>query len=160
MERDPLDVEPLEELGREVEPGRRRRGRAGLVGVDGLVPLGIPERLGDVGRQGRLAGRLALQPDEPAPTSQRLDELERPQPRPRKQPPARARERLPEAVADRLEQEHLRLAARRAPQPQPGRHDARVVDDHERAPRELVRQVAEPAVAHLPAARPLGHEQT
>ena len=61
------------------------------------------------------------------------------------QPPRRPRERLPETVAERLEQQHL---AARALERQPRGQDARVVDDDELAA-ELLRQVGEDAMAHL-----------
>ena len=48
----------------------------GSLGVDGLVALGVVERLRDVRRQRRLAGRLAVEADEPAPAPEVLDELD------------------------------------------------------------------------------------
>src|SRR5205085_5939553 len=49
----------------------------------------------------------------------------------------------PDVAAKGLDEEHL---AARALEPDPRRHDARVVDDDERVP-DLVRQIGEPAVA-------------
>ena len=62
MERDALDLEPAEQLRREVQARGRRRGRALASRVDGLVALRVPERLRDVRRQRRLAGRLPFEP--------------------------------------------------------------------------------------------------
>jgi hypothetical protein len=59
---DPLDVESREQVLREVEPCRRRGGRARLVRVHRLVPGGIAQRLRDVRRQRRLPRRLAGEP--------------------------------------------------------------------------------------------------
>ena len=151
-------VDLLQDAGAEVEARRRRGGRACVVRVHGLVPLGIPLRLVDVRRQRHLAVRLAREPHEPAPLAELVDELGggRIEPRTRGEPfsgaePARrARERLPHVVLPPLNQEHLDVAAGRASQEQPGRDDARVVDDHEMAV-ELLGQVAEGPVADLPA---------
>ena len=62
VESHPLDVQAGEQFRREVEAGRRCGGRALVLRVDRLVALGIGERLGDVRRQGRLSGGLALEP--------------------------------------------------------------------------------------------------
>ena len=78
VERDALDVEPRQQLRREVQPGGRRRGRPGLVRVHRLVALGIGERLGDVRRQRHLARRLAVQPHAPAALAEVLEQLDRP----------------------------------------------------------------------------------
>ena len=51
-------------------------------------------------------------------------------------------------VIQLLDEQHLDRAAAGAAQMQPRRDDARVVDDHQRAPRQLVRQVAEAPVPH------------
>ncbi len=74
--------------------------------------------------------------------------------RPGAEPPGRPREPLPEVAAEPLEQQHL---AARPLDPDPGRHDARVVDDDERAA-GLLGQVGERAVADR-AGRPLVDEQ-
>ena len=50
------------------------------LGVDGLVALGIGERLVDVRRQRHLAGRLPLEPDEPAAAAEGLHQLDRAEP--------------------------------------------------------------------------------
>ena len=77
-----------------------------------------------------------------------LEQLDRPVRLPGAQPPRRPREPLPLVALEPLEQEHL---AARPLDPDPRRHDPRVVHDRERPRRQLVRQVAEDAVAHLPA---------
>ena len=107
MEGDVLDVELGEQLRREVEPRRRRRGRAGIGGVDGLVAPGLGERLVDVRRQGRFARRLAVEVDAPASLAERLEQLDRAQALAGAEPTRGARKRLPDAVAERLEQEDL-----------------------------------------------------
>ena len=78
VQRHALDVEPREQLGREVQPGGRRRGRARLVRVDGLVARRVGERLGDVGRQRRLALPARRQPQPPAALAELLEQLDRP----------------------------------------------------------------------------------
>ena len=135
VERDALDVEPRQELGREVQAGRRSGRGAALPRVDRLVPDGVHERLGDVRRQGRLAGGLALEAQQPPALAAMLEELDRPEALARAQPPRRARQALPQsATADPLEQEHLGGAASLPHQRDPRRDDARVVDDREPAP--------------------------
>ena len=74
-------------VGAAAEPGGRR--------VDRLVPLGVAERLGDVRRQRRLARRLAVEPQAPPALAEMLEQLDRPVPLPRPQPPRRPREPLP-----------------------------------------------------------------
>ena len=134
VERDALELEPRQQLGREVEAGGRRRRRAGLLGVDGLVALGVGERLGDVGRQRRLARRLAGEPEPPAALAEVLEQLDRTVGPPRAEAPRRPREALPEIVAEPLDEQHL--AAWRL-DPDPRGHDAGVVDDDERVARLL-----------------------
>ena len=141
MERDALDVEPREQLRREVEPGRRRGRGAGVGGVDRLIAPRLRQRLVDVRRQRRLAVGLAVEPDAPAPLAERLEQLDRPEPLARPQPPRRPRERLPDAVAERLEEQHLGRAAALALQVEPRGDDLGVVDDDELAG-ELGRQIA------------------
>ena len=123
MERDPLDVEPREQLRREMESGRRRCGGAGLVRVDRLVAARVGERLRDVGRQRRLALRLALEPDAPAALAERLEQLDGPEPLAGAESARGARERLPDAVPERLDQQHLGRAAGLPPQVQARRND-------------------------------------
>ena len=107
VQRDALDVEPREQLRREVQPRGRRRGRAGSSRVDRLVALGIRERLRDVRRQRRLARGLAVETQR-ASAPRRGARAARPRrTASRTEPPRRPRERLPDPVADRLEQEHL-----------------------------------------------------
>ena len=133
VERDALDVEPLEQLGREVEAGGRSGGGARLVRVDGLVARRIGERLGDVRRQRRLTVGLAVEPHAPAALAEVLDAARRR----RTGAPARSR-RVGRASASHspppspLEQQHL---APRPLDPDPRRHDPRVVDDGELAAR-------------------------
>ena len=67
---------PTEELRREVEAGRRRRRRARVVGVDGLVPLGVVGLLADVRREREHTRGLALQPDTPPALAELLDQLD------------------------------------------------------------------------------------
>ena len=80
VEGDPLDVEPGEQLGREVEAGRGCRSGPGVRGVDGLIPLRLRQGLVDVRRQRWLAVGLAVEPDPPASLAERLEELDRPEP--------------------------------------------------------------------------------
>ena len=105
MEGDPLDVEPGEELGREVESGGRRRCRARDVRVDGLVALRVGERLRDVRGKRRLPCRLPVEPDTPPALAEVLEQLDRAVAAAGLQAPRRPRERLPEPLADALEQE-------------------------------------------------------
>ena len=159
-------VDPLEQRATEVEAGRRRGGRAGVVRKDGLVPLGIRLRLVDVRRQRHLAVRLAREPHEPAAVAQLVHQLRRRrvaadgprlEPFPCAQAPGRACERLPDAVLPSLEQEDLDVAARLPPEEEPRRDDARVVHDDEMAV-ELVGEVAERSVADR-SARAVEHEE-
>ena len=121
VEGDALDVEPREQLRGEVQARRRRRRRAGVGGVDGLVAARLGERLVDVRRQRRLAGGLAVEADAPASVAERLEQLDRPESLTRPQPPRRARERFPDPATERFEEQHLRVAAGRALQVEPGR---------------------------------------
>ena len=115
VQRDPLDVEPCQHLGCEVQPCRRRCRGALCCGVDGLIALRVVERLGDVRRQRGLPGRLALEPQPPAPFAERLDQLDRAQPLPGFQLSRGTREPLPEPVRPQpLEQQYLRLSPARA----------------------------------------------
>ncbi len=91
-----LDVQPCEQLRREVESSRRRRGGALFARIDGLVALGIVERACDVRRQRYAARRLAVQPHPPSAFAEVLDQLDLPVAPTRLQAPRRARKRLPE----------------------------------------------------------------
>ena len=154
VQRDPLDVELGEQLRREVEPCRRSGGRARLARVDRLVPLGIGERLGDVRGQRGLTGRLAVEPDTPAALAEMLDQLDRPVAAAGPKASRRPREGLPQAVTERLEEQHL---SARPLDRDPRGHDTGVVDDDER-PAGLREQVGEPPVPDR-AARAVVHEQ-
>ena len=123
MERHPGDGQPGEQLAREVEAGGRRRCRAGLVSVDGLVAAGIRERLADVRRQRRLAGGLALDQDAPAAVGDRLTSSTTCSgaPAPSLSPARNRREgraSASQSAVDTFQQQHLDRAAGRAPQPQ------------------------------------------
>ena len=102
----------------------------------------------DVRRQRGLTVGLALEAHAPAALAERLEQLHAAEPLPGAQPPRRAGERLPDAVLDALEQQHLGLSPARPPQPQPRRNDPRVVDDDQLSG-ELVRKVGEASVPHL-----------
>ena len=146
MERDALDVEPPEQLRREVQSRRRRRGRAGRVGVDRLVARGVGEGLGDVRRQRGLPVRLAVEPHAPATLAQVLQQLERAVTVAGPEAARRPGERVPDAVPLVLEEQHLAL---RPLEPDPRRNDAGVVHDHELAG-QLVRELGERSVPHQP----------
>jgi hypothetical protein len=154
VQRHALDVEAIKQLGREVEPGRRRSRRPARTRVHGLVPLRVRERLGDVGRKRRLPRRLAVEAQPPAAFAEMLEELQVAVPASRAQASRRSRQPLPLVIADLFEQQHL--PARPLDRDPRGKH-ARVVDDDELLA-ELVREVAEDAVPHV-ARRPLVHEQ-
>ncbi len=128
-----------------------------MLGEDGLIALWVVQLLVDVGRKRRLSGRLALQRDPPASLPERLEQLHRSQTLPRAQLARGTRQRLPLAAAERLDQKHLDLAARGPAQMQPRRDDTGVVHHHQLAV-QLLGQLAEAALAHLPA-RALVHEQ-
>ena len=136
VQRHALDVEPGEELRREVEA--RRRGRRGAFGrrVHRLVALGIEKRLRDVRRQRRLSGRLADEPQPPTALAEMLAELDRSVALAGTQAARRPRQPLPLPALEPLEQEHL---AARPLDRDPGRDDARVVHHRERARRAVRR---------------------
>ena len=157
MEGDPLDVEASEQLRREVEARGRRGGRAGLARVDGLVALGVVERLVDVRRQRRLAVRLAGRGAD-ATGPRRAARAAR--------PGRGAGRRAAAARAGRAPPRGRRRCARRAappPLPPPaveahaGRDDAGVVDHH-----QLVESSSGSSLnrrCRTVAGRPLVHEQ-
>ena len=144
MQRDPLHVQPREEAGREVQPGRRGRRGAPLPRIDGLIALGILQRLRDVRRQRDQPGRLAVETHEPATLAEMLEELDDAAATTRSKAPRRPRQRLPDVLVALLEQEDL--PARRGDRDARGDH-TRVVHDHERSGWELLRKIGEPAVA-------------
>ena len=108
---------------------------------------------GGSGSPARCRG-LAVEAHAPAALAEVLDELDGAVARARLQPARRAGEREPLAAALVLEQQHFAL---RLVDPDPGRHDPRVVHDGELAG-ELVRQLGERAVADV-AGRALVDEQ-
>ena len=98
------------------------------------------------GGSGTLAGRLAVQTHAPAPLAEVLEQLDLTVARAGPKTPRRARERLPHAVADLLDQEHL---STRMLDRDPRGDDARVVDDAERVRRQQLGQLAEDVMRHL-----------
>ena len=146
VQRHPLDVEPREQPVREVQTGGRRGSRALLARVDGLVPLGIGERLGDVRRQRRLPGRLAAQPHAPAALAQMLEQLHR-----AVRVARRADGRVGRASASQTSPSTRSSSstspARRVDR-DPRRHDSRVVDDGEDVARQELGEITEDAVLH------------
>ncbi len=78
------------------------------------------------GGSGDLARRLAVQPHPPAPLAEVLEQLDRPVPAAGPQTARRPRERLPDPVSERLEQQHLAFRPRDR---NPRGNDSRVVDD-------------------------------
>ena len=174
--------ERREQVGREVQPRRRRRRRAGRPGEHGLIAFEITVLLvaaADVARQRHPAdpGKHLLgrprhrRPHEPRAAEAAAHELERDalgsgaiDERHRladRGPPAGVRENLPQPC--RLihpQKEPFPPAARgRAAADEPGRHDACVVHDDEIARCEDVGQVADPAVLER-AGGPMHHEQS
>src|SRR5262249_16929300 len=105
--------------------------RARFTRVDRLVAVGIGERLGDVRRQGRLAGRLAVEPHAPSALAEVLEQLHLALTLALLQPPRRPGPRFPDAVAECLQEKHF---ARPPLDWDPRGNDARVVDDNERVP--------------------------
>src|SRR4029453_14400558 len=79
MEGDTRDVEPADELRREMQPRRRRSCRAPIAREHCLVAVWLGGRLRDVGRKRRLAGRRALEPQPPASAAQRFQQLDGPE---------------------------------------------------------------------------------
>jgi hypothetical protein len=126
------EVEVVERAGREVESRSRSSSRSRLSRVDGLVTLGISKRLVNVGRERRIAVRLAIEVDEPASVAERLEELHRADAFSRAQSTRGARKRFPHALArDGLEEQNLHSSTRGPPKSQPRRHNAAVVDHDE-----------------------------
>ena len=89
-------LEPVEELGREVQPGGRAAADPASRGVHRLVALGVGERLADVGRQRASRRRLALDVERsqrPSPSGSRAARAEllaRPEPARRPDRPPRS----------------------------------------------------------------------
>ena len=153
-----LVLEPGEELGREVEPGGRRRGGAGIARIHRLVALAVGRRLAHVRRQRQRPVGLPGEPHHPAPRAEWLDELDG---RSRAttsellagaQPSRGPGERLPALVPEAFDEQHLDLAARLAAELEPGGDDARVVDDRQ-VPIELPRQLCERPLPDVPEPR-------
>src|SRR2546423_13068660 len=108
VQRHTFDGEATQHVIREVQPGGRSCGRPRFMGVHRLVALGIGERLGDVRRQRRLAGRLAVEAEAPPPIADVLQQLDRPVLRTRAQASRGPRETFPETVlVEALEQQYL-----------------------------------------------------
>ena len=125
-----FDIQAGEHLLGEVQTCRRRGCRARLARVHGLVTRRVGERLGDVRRQRRLSGRLAVQAKPPPSFAEVLEQLDRPVAATGSQPPARSGQAFPETVVVQpFQQQNLSL---RSLDRNPCRHDARVVDDDER----------------------------
>ena len=148
VQRDRLVVEAREELGCEVEPRGRRRGRAGIARVDRLVALRVGRRLVHVRRQRQLPVGLAGElHDPPPPPSGSTSSTEEAEPRPRSRSPARSRREgrasaSQTLVPESLDEEHLDRAARLPAKREARGDDARVVDDRQ-VPRELLGQLGE-----------------
>ncbi len=156
---------PLPQAGehglREVQSGGGGGRRHGPVGEDGLVAVGVVEGLGDVRGQGRPADlREHLEQGavpgvgrhQPPPLPQVVADLDR-QPRAghdraRHQPLRWPYECLPPSVGPLLEEQHLDRTPRVTPAEEPRRQHPGVVDHHEIARREQLRQVADEAVLH------------
>ena len=154
----------------EVQAGGRRGGRAGVAGVHGLVAAGVVGLAVDVGRKRHLAHVLERVLQRPG------DERRHPHPalpQPLVDPKAglagghrlalaqagvRAGQRLPGAVAQRLQQQQLDRAAGGPAGVHAGRQHARVVDHDQVVGRQLAQQVGEAAVADR-AGRPLVDQQ-
>src|SRR5262249_25084472 len=146
---------PGKRLGREGGAGSRSRRGALSLRVDRLVAVRLRERLRDVRRQGHLAFRLSVEPQQPPPLPQVLEQLDRAVPATLPQPLRPAGAPLPEPVlTPSLEQQDL---AARTLDPDPRRNHPRVVDDDELVTLQLLWQLGEPAMPDLPA-RPLVDE--
>ncbi len=142
----------------QVEAGGRRGHRTLDSGVDGLVALGVGQRLVDVGRQGHRAvlGRVDQQPhpagalvvDGFADLGRRLARLGH-QDGTGDEASTRPDERPPDAGAGTgvwLQQEDLGGAARRLAQLQARRQHPGLVDHEHVAGTEQVRQIGDPAM--------------
>jgi hypothetical protein len=102
----------------------------------------------DVRRERRLPLRLTFETYEPATPAEGFDELDGPKPLAGPQASGRADERFPGPSHALLDERHLHGAARRTPDAQPARDDARVVDDDE-LPGDEVRELRERSVLDL-----------
>ena len=159
MQRHALDVEPREQLRREVQPGRRRGGRALLRPrrPSGSAPASASGSW-MYGGSGASPVRLAVAGaarQRPSPSV--LQQLDRPEPAARPAAAASA------ARAPPTPSPSSRSTSSTSPPParsiaDPRRHDARVVDDDERRPPQLLGQLAEAAVPDV-ARRALVDEQ-
>ncbi len=156
--------DPVEHGRGEVQAGRRRRGRRGPGGVDGLVAVGVVEvDVAQVGRKGHLAvsGQRRVEvvgdrPDEASSLTEvgahlegevlahldddTIGEL-------RGWPD----EGLPPAVDGRLEEEDLGRSTGGSTESDPGRQHLGVVDDDDVAGADECRQVGDVAMLHVVA---------
>ena len=108
----PSRIERLDERRSEVQTGRGSRSRAAGLAVHRLVARAVGKRLADVGRERRLAGRLPLQLNDPAATSERLHQENWAELLTCSQATRRPRERLPPPVFEALDEKHLDRRAR------------------------------------------------
>ena len=139
-------LEPTKEVVREMKSRRRRGRRPGLSRVHGLVSARVAERLVDVRGQRSLAGRLPLEPNDPASVPEVLDELDRTESFADTQPAGGTRKAFPELGAvEAFDEKYLHCASRRAGEPQTTWYDPRVVHDRELTPEDF-RELGEHAV--------------
>ena len=156
---DAIGLERGEQLRREVQAGGRGRRRTWRAGVDGLVALGRRGTVVDVGRQRHLAGRghdgvrVTVEANGADPVGQALPHLDAVAAAERdrgahRQAARGTHEGLPpvRTVVERSQHEHLRGAPAGTLRRQPGRDDARVVDDEQVTRAQPLPDVAESAV--------------
>jgi hypothetical protein len=125
--------------------------------VHGLVALRVGEGLVDVRRKRRLTCRLALEVDQPAPVTERLDEPHRPEHLAGTKPARRPRKGLPPLASQALDEEHLDRRACGSAQMQPRRHNSRVVHDEQSVVDEIG-QIRERRVLHLSRVPPVDEQ--
>ena len=164
LEVDGADVDSLrpdlvEQLRGQVQPGRGGGDAARGAGVHGLVPVGIGERLVDVGRERHLAvgAGVGEQADAALPlVAVRLPDLDhggavgRLEHRARRKAPTGADEGKPPgrvAGFGLLEEEDLGGATRGLSQRQPGGKHPGLVEDEDVATPQVTRQVADGVMA-------------
>ena len=162
-----------EQLRREMQSRRGRRGRALRLGVHRLVVVGSCQGSLDVGRQRHGALFLedrpeagpALQAHVPAALPEARGQVHLATPRGPQhlsgaQPAGRPRKHLPESIAAvaRVEEEQLDSTAGGLVHPQPGRDDPGIVDHQHVTRQKMARQVAETVVDDAPLHRVDHHE--